>query len=184
MDETRRLRTFRAVRNYADAPIPRDVLDDILEAARWTGSSKNTQPWELVVVRDRDVLAELSRLGAYAGHLAGAACGIALVMDGANASNDFDAGRLAQTIMLAAWAHRVGSCIASLYPRANQAQAADLLGVPPDRHLHTVIALGYPHDATATRLDSAPPNVRSAVPRGRKRVADLVSWDRHGNHRP
>ncbi|HET9016383.1 MAG TPA: nitroreductase family protein [Thermomicrobiaceae bacterium] len=184
MDETEVLRTLRAVRSYADEPIPDTVLDDVLEAARWTGSSKNTQPWELVVVRDRTTLEALSQLGAFAGHLAGAACGIALVMAGTSTSVEFDAGRLAQTIMLAAWAHGVGSCIASLYPADNQRRAAALLSVPPDRQLHTVIALGYPRDAGAVRLRSAPSNVRAAVPLGRKGPREIVGWERYGRPRP
>jgi len=184
MDQTRLLRTLRAVRRYAQEPIPLGILEDILEAARWTGSSKNTQPWQMVVVRDSAMLAELSRLGAYAGHLAGATVGVALVMDGTAPSLEFDAGRLAQAIMLAAWAHGVGSCIASLYPAVNRERVRQLLGVPADRGLQTVIALGYPASADALRLRSSPPEVRSAVAPGRRGRRDLVSWGTYGNRRP
>ena len=184
MDETRLLRTLRAVRSYADEPIPDAVLVDILDAGRWTGSSKNTQPWELVVVRDRATLEALSRLGAFAGHLAGAACGVALIMSGTSPSVEFDAGRLAQTVMLAAWAHGVGSCIASLYPADNQRHAAELLGVPLDRQFYTVVALGYPSDAGSMRLRSAPANVRAAVPVGRKGRRELISWEHYGKPHP
>jgi nitroreductase len=88
------LRSLRAVHRYADAPVPDDVLLSILEAARWTGSAKNTQPWELVVVRDRATLGELATCGPYASHLAGAAAAIVLVMQ--EASQRFDEGRLAR----------------------------------------------------------------------------------------
>ncbi len=175
------LRSLRAVRRFAPATIPDEVLRDILEVARWTGSSKNTQPWELVVIRERAALVELSTLGRYAGHLAGAQVGIALVM---GAGTGFDAGRLAQNLMLAAWAHGVGSCIASLYPEENTRRARDLLGVPDDRTLDTVISLGYPADAEAWRLSGGPPDVRAVVPIGRMPLSDLVSWNRYGHRSP
>src|SRR5919197_2210027 len=144
------LRSLRAVRRYADRPIPEDVLLDVLEVARWTGSAKNTQPWELVVVRDRATLAELATCGPYAGHLAGAAATIVLVMLDGN--RRFDEGRLAQSVMLAAWAYGGGSCVASLYPDYNTRRARVLLGVPDDRWLRTSIALGYPADPQARRI--------------------------------
>ena len=89
------LRSLRAVRRYADRPLPEDVLLSILDASRWTGSAKNTQPWELIVVRDRATLAELATCGPYAGHLAGAAAAIVLLLE--NGNQRFDEGRLAQT---------------------------------------------------------------------------------------
>ena len=166
MDAIEVLRTLRAVRSYSGQTVPRQVVHDILEVARWTGSAKNTQPWELIVVADRASLQRLASLGQYAGHLAGAALGVVLVMEGPG--RDFDAGRLAQNIMLAAWAYGLGSCIASLFPADNEQRARQLLGVPEGRSLHTVIALGYPAGTEALRLRSAPHTVRSAVPAGRK----------------
>jgi nitroreductase len=182
MEATEVLRTLRAVRHYSSQTLSQDVLHDILEVARWTGSAKNTQPWELLVVMDQANLAELAGLGQYAGHLAGAALGIVLVMEGPGL--EFDEGRLAQSIMFAAWAHGVGSCIASLFPAENQQRARRLLGVPEQRSAHTVIALGYPSGRQALRLSSAPDNVRSAVPEGRKTLAELVSWEQYGHHEP
>lgn len=181
VERTAFLRSLRAVRRFSDEPIPDEVLRDVLEVARWTGSSKNTQPWELVVIRERAVLEEISRLGRYAGHLAGAQVGIALVME---VGAEFDAGRLAQSIMLAAWAHDVGSCIASLYPEENTRRAQNLLGVPGQRTLDTVISLGYPADAAALWLSGGPPEVRAAVPVGRTAMSDLVSWDHYGSRNP
>ena len=68
------LRGLRAVRQLRPDPLPEPVLHDILEVARWSGSAGNRQPWEFVVVRDRDMLAQLAAIdGANAGHLANAA---------------------------------------------------------------------------------------------------------------
>jgi nitroreductase len=173
------LRSLRAVRRYADRPVPEDVLFSILEAARWTGSAKNTQPWELVVVRERATLAELATCGPYASHLAGAAAAIVLVMH--EASQRFDEGRLAQTLMLAAWAHGVGSCIGSLYPDDNTRRARSALGVPDERWLRTSIALGYPADERALRISKELANtgVPVGLPIGRRGLDELVGWERY-----
>ncbi len=172
------LRTLRAVRRFAAQPISDAVLHDLLEVARWTGSAKNTQPWELVVIPDRQLLVQLARFGQYAGHLAGAPLAIALLMD--YATQVFDAGRLAQNIMVAAWAHGVGSCIASLFPDENERQAKALLGIPAERSMQTAISLGYPADPGALRLHSAPPGTRATVPTGRKALDEMVSWEHYG----
>jgi nitroreductase len=174
---TRALKSLRAVRRFSPEPIPEATMHDILDVARWTGSSKNTQPWHLVVIRQRSTLEQLARCGPYAGHLAGAQAAIALVMDDAN--RRFDEGRLAHNLMLAAWAHKVGSCIGSLYPEANTRRAKSLLDVPAEKWLHTAISLGYPADARALRL-SANRTGLSDVPLGRQDLANLVSWERYG----
>src|SRR5437764_14043250 len=93
-DAIQLLRGMRAVRRFSDEPIPDSVLRDILEAGRWTGSSKNTQPSHLIAVRERQTLETLAGCGPFAGHLAGAKAAIALVMD--SGGQQFDEGRLAQ----------------------------------------------------------------------------------------
>jgi nitroreductase len=181
MDETRLIRSLRAVRRYADEPIPDEVLRDILDAGRWTGSSKNSQPWEMVVVREPETLDLLAELGRYAGHLKGAAAAIVLVMRSTSPGLNLDAGRLSQNLMLAAWAHGVGSCIASFYPDANENRARAILSVPAERSAHTAIAFGYPRSGESLLLKSSSEDVRAAVTPGRKPLSEIVSWERYGD---
>jgi nitroreductase len=96
------LRGLRAVRQLRPDPLPESVLHDILEVARWSGSAGNRQPWEFVVVRDRDMLRRLSAIdGANAGHLATAAAGIAIVIHPEVPDLDaYDEGRLAEQFVL------------------------------------------------------------------------------------
>lgn len=173
------IRSLRAVRQFSDREIPQDVVLDILDTGRWTGSSKNTQPWDLIVVRNRETLRALSKCGAFAGHLAGATLGIALVMHGDDAWSCMDEGRLMQDLMLGAWAHGVGTCIGSIYPADNEQVARDLLGVPKNQFVRTVLSVGYPSGPEALRLPANAP-----VPRGRRPLDDVVSWDRLGNRTP
>lgn len=176
--ETRLIRGMRAVRRFADRPIPDDVLADILEAGRWTGSSKNTQPWEIVVVRDRAMLQRLAKLGQFAGHVAAAQADLVLVME--SAGNAFDCGRLAERLMLAAWAHGVGSCIGSIWPDDNAREAETLLGIPDARWIRPTVALGYPADAEATRVTGTPRMAGVFPSLGRKPTDAFVSWERYG----
>ena len=179
---TRRLRSLRAVRRFSDRSLPEDVVLDILETGRWTGSAKNTQPWRVVVVQDRAVLEQLSRLGQYAGHIAGAQAALALVMDGPQ--NAFDCGRLAENLMTAAWAHGVGSCIGSLFPDDNMTAAKTLLGIPEQRWVRHAISLGYPADESA-RLASSTPSTRSVLPSvGRKPLDEFASWEKLDRRTP
>jgi nitroreductase len=175
--ETKLIKSLRSVRQFSDREIPDDVLTDILDTGRWTGSAKNSQPWDLIVVRDRETLKALAKCGQFAWHLAGAKLAIALVMRGEDAWSAMDEGRLMQNLMLAAWAHGVGSCIGSIYPQHHQ-RARELLGIPENRYLRTMLSIGYPASPDALRL---PPN--AGIPRGRRPLDELVSWERFGTRR-
>lgn len=170
------IRSLRAVRSFSDRPIPDDALLDILDTGRWTGSAKNSQPWSLIVVRDREKLASLSKCGPFASHLSGAMVGVGLIMQGKDLWSGMDEGRLMQNLMLGAWAHDIGSCIASIYPDNNEDRARDLLGIPNNLQMRTILSMGYPRGPEAMRLPASSP-----LPRGRRPMDELVSWERFGN---
>lgn len=179
VDTTRFLRDLRAVRRFEGRPIPDDVLADILETARWTGSAKNAQPWHLVVVTERGTLEQLSKLAPFGQHVAQAPAAIAIVMSERSRSRSFDEGRIAERIMLAAWAHDVGGCVATLFPEEREDEALELLGGPGGAGLRTVVALGYPADENA-RFVSSTPHLKAVVPLGRKPLDEIVSSERIG----
>jgi nitroreductase len=146
MDVWTAIITQRAVRNFSDRLIPDDALERILDAGRRAPSSKNTQPWEFVVVTDRERLAELSRTGRFAGHLADATVAVFFVTEdpgNPEALNKvlYDVGHATQSMMLVALELGIGSVHAAVYERAH---AAEVLGLPPDRRCDFAISLGYP----------------------------------------
>ncbi len=165
------LRSLRAVRNFSPDPIPPEVVDDILEVARWSGSASNRQPWELVVIRGRETLEVLSRVEGYAAHLRGATLGIVLVMAGERPTQEtYDEGRLAERIMLAALAHGVGSSVGWIVGDGRDA-AKQILGIPESRMVRTAISLGYP-DEGARRTRRAG--------QSRKPLSEIVHEERYG----
>src|SRR5690349_24726333 len=70
----------RNVRSFSDEPVADEHLDRILEAGRRAPSSRNWQPWDFVVVTDRDQLAELATVWRGGGHVAESAATIALIL--------------------------------------------------------------------------------------------------------
>ncbi|HEX2623375.1 MAG TPA: nitroreductase family protein, partial [Phototrophicaceae bacterium] len=72
MDVIEAIRTRRAVRLFSTEPVPDDIIHTIIEAGGRSQSSKNTQPWQFILVRNRDTLQQLSKSGDFANHLAGA----------------------------------------------------------------------------------------------------------------
>lgn len=164
------LRSLRAVRSFRPDPVPQEVVDDVLEVARWSGSASNRQPWEFVVIRDRETLGTLSRLDGYAAHLSGAPLGIVLVMAGERAVQEtYDEGRLAERMMLAAWAHGVGSSIGWIVGEG-RTTAREILGIPERRTVRTVISLGYPDGRTR----------RSRAGPARKPLSEIVYQESYG----
>jgi nitroreductase len=135
----------RNVRSYTGQPISAEHLDRILEAGRRAPSARNTQPWDFVVVTDRDQLVELSKVWVGAGHVAGSAATIALVVsaDPETRRVQFDLGQVTMTLMLAAADLGIGSGHASV---GEKDQAARLLGLPGGKACEFMISLGYPAD--------------------------------------
>lgn len=136
----------RAVRQFDPRPISQEDLYHIINAGRRAQSAKNTQPWRFIAIEDKNILRQLSELGTYAGHLAGAAVGVAILTpDPAQRwSIMFDAGQAAAYMQLAAWELGIGSCLATIY---EPDQARQLLGFPNDLFLNVAISFGHPADS-------------------------------------
>ena len=166
------IRTKRAIRRFADRPLEPAHLERILNAGRRAASSKNQQRWAFIVCRDRAHLRELGAVGPWAGHLARAAVGVALVTPDPGTTDAplsvmFDLGQAADSMQLAAWELGVGSVPATVY---DQDLARRLLGYPADHHCEFLLSFGYPADpADLTR----PPK-----PGGRVALDELVHEER------
>jgi nitroreductase len=166
------LRTVRQIRQYASEPVPDDVLQRLLEVARWTGSSKNTQPWHFVVVRDRDALRRISALRPNINWLASAPLAVAIVLDGAGHSQAYDEGRVTERLLAAAHMQGYGGGTAWFGDENQQVEAKKILGIPIDRTARSMVAIGRP-----TSIKDPRP-YRAAG--GRKPLSEIVSYERWG----
>lgn len=169
MEVSEAIRLKRAVRKFKTEPLPEAVILAILNAGRRAQSSKNTQPWHFIAITDRATLQALSECGEWAGHLANAALGVALLSPDPAARFQimFDLGQAAAYMQLAAWELGVGSCLASIYQAE---RAREILGFPQDLHLRIAISFGYPLD---DNILNAPP-----ARGGRRLLSEIVHWNR------
>jgi len=174
MEAYQTILSLRSVRQFQRKPIPDDTLHHILQAGRMSGSSKNSQPWWFIVVREPETRMRLSRCGDFASHVAGAPLAIAIVFDPQFYRGEFDSGRAAQNMMLAAWADGIGSCIASMH-REDDAKA--VLAVPKELRLEHVISFGYPVPQALETIEDQPrEKVLKRV--GRRPMEDIVRHER------
>lgn len=148
METFEAIRSRRKISEYADRPVEEEKLSQILEAGRRAPSSRNSQRWDFVVVRDRDRLGELSKVWRGAAHIADAPIAIGVVAPISddlreNGSINFDLGQAVTSMMIAAADLGIGSRHASV---EDYDLAARILELPDDRRLTWLFGLGYPGD--------------------------------------
>jgi nitroreductase len=163
------IRLKRAVRKFQDKPLPDNVAHAILNAGRRSQSSKNTQAWRFIAIRDKETLKALSQCGEWASHIAGAALCVAILTPDPTEKFQtmFDAGQAAAFMQLAAWELGVGSCPASLYEFD---KTREILKFPAEWHLRIALSFGY---ALEEEKLSAPPKKGGRMP-----LDEVVHWNK------
>lgn len=154
---------LRAIRDYRSDVLSTDDLSAILEAGRWTGSSKNNQDWSFVAITDPDRLQELAKFGSFTKPVKNSVATVVLVQE--KGGNMFDIGRAAQNMMLAAKAIGVASCPITLH---RNEKVESFLGTPKGSIARYAVALGYPAEDAEPRKSG-----------GRKDVAKVIKLDRY-----
>ena len=147
MDTFTCIRTRREVREYLDEPISEESLLRILEAGRLAPSSKNSQPWHFVVIKNKETLDRIASLTPTGAHIGKAPLAIATLMDGAKLP-EVDGARAIQNMVLEAWDLGIGACwVTNFYDDA----VKDILGAPQRMKLISVIPFGYPKEPKTNR---------------------------------
>ena len=148
MDTWDAIRARRNVRSYRTDPVQGADLERIAEAAWRAPSAGNRQHWDFIIVTDPDQLRALSTVWRGAGHIAGAAAAIALVVpvasdDQTRLVDYYDLGQATYAMTLAAADLGIGTGHSGV---ADQEQARKILGVPSDHDVAYLIGIGYPAD--------------------------------------
>lgn len=169
----REIRKVRQARLYESTPVPGDVLAHLLEIARWTGSSRNTQPWEFIVVSDPEQLRRISQIRTPINWVADAPLAMAIVLNGESPlSEAFDEGRVTERLLIGAHMLGLGGGTAWFGDEAQQEEGKRILGIPAERTARSVVVIGYP----TTHRDHRP----NPAVAGRRPLAELVSYQRLG----
>jgi nitroreductase len=174
MDVSEAIRKRCSVRQFKNIIIPDDILNRILEAARWAPSPFNTQPWEFIIIKDKKILTAISKLARYSGYLSDAPMAIAVIVPPINSKfswvesigeTRFAASMAVQNMMLSAWEMGIGTCWVSI----ERDKVAEILKVPKTHFVLTVLPLGYPETIPPDREDKL-----------RKSIHDSISYETYG----
>jgi nitroreductase len=150
----------RSIRTYREEDVPGELLEQVLEAARWAPSGGNIQPWEVIVVRDRETRGVLQEtLGGYnPARKAVVEAPVLLVLCGKVKIPDsykkdkavvtkfgdwwfmFHLGCAAQNLCLAAHSLGLGTVMVGFF---DHDRAKEILGVPEGYEVVLLIPLGY-----------------------------------------
>jgi nitroreductase len=168
---TETMKKVRQARQYAPDTVPDDIVDELLQVARWTGSSRNTQPWHFVVVNEKDQLQKISQLRTPINWVAEAPLAIAIVLNGtgAEASEAYDEGRVTERLLIGAHALGLGGGVAWFGDAQQQADAKQILNIPAERTARSVVVLGYPTSIKDPRPNPSQP--------GRHPLSEIVSYN-------
>jgi nitroreductase len=159
LERVRPLLRTRQIREFTSDPPTEAELDALTEVARWSGSSRNSQPWRFVVIRDRDVLGQVHAAGMpQTRSLLTALAAIAIVLSGDpdDIEHAYDEGRVAERLLVAATSLELGAGIAWIRSDVRPV-VADLLGLPPDHFVRTIVVVGHPSEAA--KRPKSPPGV-------------------------
>ncbi|MCL5067914.1 MAG: nitroreductase family protein [Thaumarchaeota archaeon] len=128
------------VREFSKSrPVPADVKSKILEAARLTGSSMNTQHWRFIIVQENlKQLADDSRTGAW---VAGCDFAVIILTNPKVPGHVIDGGRVLQDMQLAAWNVGVGS---GIFTGVKEDKLRKDFAIPKELDVTAVAGFGYP----------------------------------------
>lgn len=136
------LKERRSIRTYLDKNIPDKEIEMILEAGRWTPSASNKQPWEFIVIKDKEILKEISKVAFYGRHIKRAPVAIAIVGKINQNPNYYiqDTTLVSMNMMLMAWSMSIGTCWTGSLKRD---VVKKILGLGKNDYLLTVLPMGY-----------------------------------------
>ena len=161
MDAIEAIRQRRSVRKYTGDPIPREHLEQIVDAGRLAATGNNRQPWDFIVVTDREMIDELkvaSRWMEQAGAI------VAVVMDPDSRWWVEDGAAAVENMLIASTALGYGSCWLEGYTLPREDEFKKLLGIPDNLRLLTLVPFGVP-DEWPTRE--------------KKSLDEVLHWERY-----
>jgi nitroreductase len=141
MDTLTAIKKRRSIREFTGDPIPSPDLEEIVNAARLAATGSNKQPWNFVLVTNKDVIQRLSKAAEWSTN---AAAIIAVVMDPVSKYWLEDGSAAIENMLLAATALGYGSCWVQGSIEPHRAEFKLLLNIPDHLKLLALIVVGVP----------------------------------------
>jgi nitroreductase len=151
MEAIEALRIRRSIRVFQDKPLTKEILEAIIDVARFAPTARNEQPWELVVVTNMQTIKKIAELTDHGKFISQATTCIAVFCSDTKYYLE-DGCAITMNILLAATALGVGSCWVAGDKKPYCSQIAELLNVPSSYKLVTLIPLGYPKDKNSFKI--------------------------------
>lgn len=166
MDALEAIRLRRSCRQYSDKPVPRELVEKVVDAGRVAATARNVQPWEFVVVTDPAVRRRLADICDYGKFIARSpVCIVVFCHDGKYYLEDGCAAT--ENMLIAATALGLGSCWVAGDKKPYAGEVARMLGAPDDCRLVCLVALGYPAD--------------EGSPTPKRPLSEVLHWERYGD---
>jgi nitroreductase len=146
MDAIEAIKTRRSVRVYQPRPIPKEILEDLIDCARLAPTARGVEPWEFIVVTDPAMRRWIASTTDYGPFIADAAACIAVLCRDTKYYLE-DGCAATENILIAARAHGLGSCWVAGDKKPYAPAICEKLGAPPGYRLISLVALGYPAEA-------------------------------------
>jgi nitroreductase len=163
MDAIEVLKTRRSVRAYKAEPVPRKIIEDVIDCGRLAATAVNIQPWEFVVVTEPALRRRIADITDYGKFIAEApACVLVLCAETKYYLEDGSAAT--ENILLAARAHGLGSCWVAGDKKQYAPDICRLVGAPRGYKLVSLISIGY---AAETPQQSKRP------------LAEVLHWEKY-----
>jgi nitroreductase len=141
MDTYEAILTRLDVREFSDRHVDEEIKTKILQAARFTGSSMNTQHWRFILVQDKKNLATLAQDSTTGRWVKNADFAIIINIDPRVPASTIDAGRVLQDMGLAAWNFGV---VSRPFTGFKEAELRRDFGIPQELKPAAVMGFGYP----------------------------------------
>src|SRR5439155_18479624 len=129
------------MREFTDEALTDEEVEAITEVARWSGSSRNEQPWRFIVIRSTETIRKIVEVGLpQTRSLRTAMDAVAIVLPdetGKQLSRAYDDGRAAERMLIAASMLGLGAGVAWIRSDVRDT-IHDLLGLPADRFTRTI----------------------------------------------
>lgn len=141
MDAIEAIRKRRSVRDYTGEAIPKPDLETIVDAGRLAATGSNRQPWDFIVVTEREMI---ERLKVASKWMENAGAIIAVVLDPSSRWWVEDGAAAVENMLIASTALGYGSCWLEGYTLPREEEFKELLGVPEGKRLLTLVPIGVP----------------------------------------
>lgn len=143
MDAMDAIRKRHSVRSFSPGAVPAEMIEKIVDAGRLAPTARNLQPWEFVVVTDRETREAIAGVATTGPFIATAPVCVAVFCKETKYFLE-DGCAATENIIIAARAHGLGHCWVAGDKKPHASEVAALLGVPDGYRLVSLIALGFP----------------------------------------